>query len=857
MKKKLTVGILAHVDAGKTTLSEALLYVSGRIRTLGRVDHGNTFLDTDALERERGITIFSKQARFSTANTDLILLDTPGHVDLSAETERTLSLLDYAILVVSAPDGIQNHTRTLWELLSHYRVPTFIFVNKTDVAVKPREKTEQELVWAFGQGCVAFFEDLSKAQLDEKLALTSEEMLEAHLSGEDIPKEMITDAILERRLFPCIFGSALKTDGVSHLLDALDVYTASPIYGNGFGARVFKIARSGNVRLTYMKITGGELSARDEISYLSEDGRSLSEKITQLRLYSGEKFSQVDRVSAGDICAAVGLTSTFVGQGLGAEIGNEKPLLEPVVSYRMVLPEGSDPVKLLPALTELTEEEPTLHLLWNERLSQIEVRLMGEIQTDLIKHKVKERLNIDVDFDAGNILYKEKASSKSIGVGHFEPLRHYAEVQLLIEPQPKGTGLIFDTHLPENSLDTSWQRLILSHLYEKAHIGITVGAPLTDTKITLIAGKAHLKHTEGGDFREATLRAVRCGLMRSGCTLLEPYYKFRLSVPSASVGRAMSDLQTRNAEFSVTGATDGISVIEGRAPAATLHGYQREVISYTRGVGTISCVSDGYEPCHNSEQVTTSVGYDPEGDLENPPHSVFCANGAGFTVPWTEVDSYKHLEADVTLTEGAEVMIPKVSSLSRRYSISEKEIEQIMLRTFGQPKKRVENEPKRMSFSEPEKHIPKKVREKKQSMTIIDGYNVIYAFKELRSVSAVNLEKARQVLDDILANYVAYTKREVTLVYDAYRVKHGTGSDNTKNGYRTVFTAENETADAYIEKMMQRLGPNYNIRVVTDDRLLQFSAVHSGISRMTAEEFEEEIIKVGQEITEYIKNHTK
>ncbi|MBR2461267.1 MAG: TetM/TetW/TetO/TetS family tetracycline resistance ribosomal protection protein, partial [Clostridia bacterium] len=613
MRKKLTIGILAHVDAGKTTLSEALLFLSGRIRTLGRVDHGNTYLDTNAVERERGITVFSKQARFSFGESDFILLDTPGHVDFSPEAERTLSLLDYAILVISAPDGVQNHTRTLWQLLEFYRVPTFIFVNKTDISVKTAEELEEHVCKALSPCCVAFLPTYRKNELDEKLAMVDEYLLECFLADIPISDGDIAELITERKLFPCIFGAALKTEGVEWLLDALERYTLAPSYREGeFGAKVYKISRSSSARLTYMKLTAGTLSARDEITYLTSEGKAVTEKVTQLRLYSGDKFQQVDSVAAGEICAVPGLSATYVGQGLGDEENACKPLLEPVLSYSIRLPPECDPMLYFPKLKEIEEEEPSLHLYWNSELSQIEARLMGDIQIDLLKRTVLERFGIKCELDAGRILYKEKAAGRAIGIGHFEPLRHYAEVQLLIEPQPKGTGLIFDTNLPENALDTNWQRLILFNLYEKKHRGTLIGAELTDTKITLVAGKAHLKHTEGGDFREATLRAVRQGLMKCGCVLLEPYYKFRLELPDGYIGRAMNDLQQRNAEFDIQSADGGSTVISGRAPVSELHGYPRELISYTRGQGTLSCVSDGYEPCHNQSDTVAAAGYDPE-----------------------------------------------------------------------------------------------------------------------------------------------------------------------------------------------------------------------------------------------------
>ncbi len=852
MKKKLTIGILAHVDAGKTTLSEALLYISGKIRTLGRVDHKNTFLDTNAVERERGITIFSKQARFSSENCDFILLDTPGHVDFSAETERVLSLLDYAILVISAADGVQNHTRTLWNLLEYYNIPTFIFVNKSDIAIKTKDEQEAEICSVLSPNCIAFFDTQSKHELDEKLALVNEAFLEDFLAEIPIDDGEIATLISDRALFPVVFGSALRMSGIDFLIEVIDKYSLSPIYDNrNFGAKVYKIARSGNTRLSYMKLTSGTLSARDEISYLTADGNRVTEKVSQIRLYSGDKFEQVESVSAGEICAIIGLSSTYAGQGIGMESDTCKPVLEPVLSYRIILPDGSDANLYFPKLKELEEEEPSLHLYWNEELSQIEARLMGEIQIDLLKRLIFDRFNIECQFGAGNILYKEKIKSKAIGIGHFEPLRHYAEVQLLLEPQPKGTGLIFDTKIPENMLATNWQRLILSHLYEKNHRGVLTGALLTDTKITLVAGKSHLKHTEGGDFREATLRAVRHGLMVGGCTLLEPYYKFRLEIPSSLVGRAMNDLQMRSAEFEIESTTEDFTNITGRAPVATLHDYVGEVISYTRGLGRLTCVSDGYDECHNQEEIVTQKGYDPEGDTDNSPHSVFCAHGAGFVVNWREVEQYKHLDAGISLSQNEVAIIPRVASLAKNYSLSEEEVEAIMMRTFGPIRRKKYSEPKVISAGKIKPN--KKLLVKQESMIIIDGYNLIYSWDTLKEISDYSLEKARETLMDILSNYVAFTKEKLFLVFDAYLVKEGIGSEFENDGYKVVFTKENQTADAYIERMMHELGPNYKIRVVTGDRLVQFAAVHSGISRMTTKEFVDELITVGNEITDFVK----
>ncbi|MBE6713950.1 MAG: GTP-binding protein [Ruminococcaceae bacterium] len=854
MKKKITIGIIAHVDAGKTTLSEALLYISGRIRTLGRVDHKNTYLDTNAIERERGITIFSKQARFSSENCDFILLDTPGHVDFSAETERTLSLLDYAVLVISASDGVQNHTRTLWQLLEHYGVPTFIFVNKCDISIKLKEDIEKELANTLSPLCVGFLEAQGRDELEEKLAFVHEGFMDSFLCGEGIDDEDIAYLISHRDLFPCLFGSALRMQGIDFLLDTLDKYTLSPIYENSiFGAKVYKIVHIGSTRLTYMKITSGLLSARDELCYLSEDGIRITEKVTQIRLYSGDKFEQTDRVPAGEICAVIGLSSSYVGQGLGLEQDTQKPLLEPVLSYAIHLPPECDTRLFFPKLKELEEEEPSLHLMWNEELSQIEVRLMGEVQTELIKRLISDRFSTDCSLGAGRILYKEKALGKAIGVGHFEPLRHYAEVQLLIEPQPKGTGLVFDTNLPDNMLDTNWQRLILTHLYEKDHRGTLTGAVLIDTKITLVAGKAHLKHTEGGDFREATYRAVRHGLMKSGCILLEPYYKFRLEVPTSCVGRAMSDLQARFASFELEYSDTENTVIHGTAPVATIHDYPREVISYTRGEGKLFCTPGGYEPCHNQDEIVSDTGYDPNSDIDNPPHSVFCAHGAGFTVHWSEVDNYKHLEVDLKDSSEGAAIIPKVSTLARKYSISDEELEAIMLRTYGPIRRKRYSEPKRMSTDMKDKPRKSKIIRSQRNMVIVDGYNLIYSDDDLKSTAAYSLEKAREDLMNLLSNYVAYTRTELVLVFDAYLVEDNKGEEFMHDGYKVVFTKEDQTADTYIEKMMHELGPDYSIRMVTDDKLLQFSAVHSGISRMTAKEFSDELTRIGNEISEFVR----
>ena len=862
MKKKLTLCILAHVDAGKTTLSEALLYLSGKLRTRGRVDHGNTYLDNTPMERERGITVFSKQARFSTEDCDIVLLDTPGHVDFSAETERTLTLPDYAVLVVSAADGVQNHTRTLWQLLEHYGVPTFIFVNKTDVAVRQKADLEAELQKQLSPLCIGFYEKESTAERDERLAMVREDLMESVLAGETIDDGEIATMISRRKLFPVLFGAALRGEGVEHLFDALDRYTLAPVYPTeGFGATVYKIGRQGGTRLTYAKITRGSLSVRDELIYTAADGSTVTEKAAQLRLYSGDKYEQVNTVSAGDIVAITGLSATYAGQGLGSESDTGKPVLSPVLSYAIRLPVGSDPRLVFPKLKELEEEEPSLHLRRNAQTGEIEARHMGDIQIDLLKRLMLDRFGLDCELDEGKILYREKISARTVGVGHFEPLRHYAEVQLLIEPQPAGTGLIFDTRLPENLLEKNWQRLILTHLYEKPHIGTLTGAPLTDTKITLVAGRAHQKHTEGGDFREATYRAVRHGLMKGGCTLLEPYYQFRLEIPSVYVGRAMTDLQNRHAVSRVDASTEETATLTGRGPVSSLHGYIREVMAYTRGLGRMTCVSDGYEECHNTEEVVVASGYDPEADTENTPHSVFCSHGAGVVILWQDVDAHKHLEPHISrpmadsTADTAATVITRPSGLSKRYSLSDEELEAIMLREFGPIKRRVYSEPKRIA-DVPAKAVKPKPPKPARRLIILDGYNLIFAWDTLTEVAAYSLEKARETLLDILASYSAYTKTELMLVFDAYRVPDGAGSDFVKDGIRVVYTKQFQTADAYIEKLIHDLGPDYSIRVVSGDYLLQISAVTAGVSRMPPKEFIAEIARVESEITEFIHKLT-
>ncbi|MBR6708833.1 MAG: NYN domain-containing protein [Clostridia bacterium] len=683
--------------------------------------------------------------------------------------------------------------------------------------------------------------------------MTDETLLELFLGSGETDREAIAGLIAERRIFPCFFGSALRLSGVDELLEALDTLTLAPAYPDGsFAARVYKIAYDGGgagagTRLTYLKVTGGRLRVRDELHYYAADGQHMTEKAAQLRLYSGDKFTQVDEVEAGDVCAVVGLSATCAGQGLGDEPDGERPLLEPVLTYRIALPEGSDPALIFPRLKQLEEEDPALHLVWDEHLGEIHARLMGEVQIEVLQRLVAERLGLAISFDGGRILYRETIASAVEGIGHFEPLRHYAEVHLWLEPLPAGSGLVFDTRCPEDLLDRNWQRLILTHLGEKTHRGVLTGAPLTDVKITLLCGRAHLKHTDGGDFREAVGRAVRQGLMQAESVLLEPWYRYRLTLPSSCVGRAMTDLSSRGAAVAVEEAGTEESLITGRAPVSTIRDYARDVAAYTKGAGRLWLTFDGYAPCHNADEVVSASGYNPTADLLNPPHSVFCAHGAGFTVSWDHVREYMHLDSGVDRTSAAELLLPSPRTVARTYSLDDDELEAIMLRTFGPVKRR--------QYKLPEVTHGGSVllRPSKKQVMIVDGYNVIFAWEPLKALAAETLEGARETLMDILDNYVAYTHTDLTLVFDAYNVKESVAREYERNGYRVVYTAQNETGDAYIERMMHQLGPDYAVRVVTSDRLIQISAVHSGISRTSAREFEEEIRRINLEITAFIR----
>lgn len=830
--KKIIAGILAHVDAGKTTLAEAMLYRTGKLRKIGRVDHGDTALDTHALERERGITIFASQAVFSTDKMEVTLLDTPGHVDFSSETERTLGVLDYAILVISGLDGVQSHTLTLWKLLRLYGVPTFVFVTKMDFARKSREEIIENLNSELDGEFVDFGDE---AAMSEGLALCSESMMEKYLDGETIDEREIAEAIKLRQVFPCFFGSGLKLDGIDEFIDALEKYTIQPEYSEAFGAKVFKISHDPQgVRLTHIKVTGGSIKVREMIG---------DEKISGIRIYSGAKFTTADEGKSGEICALTGLDKTHNGQGLGFEAAGERPTLEPVMNYRVVLPDGCDADTILPKLRELEEEDPQLHVTWNSHLKEIHVGLMGDVQAEILKSIVAERFGVKIDIDSGRVMYKETIENKVEGIGHYEPLRHYAEVHLIMEPLPRGGGLVFRTDCSEDTLDRNWQRLILMHLGEKQHLGVLTGSPITDMRITLAAGRAHIKHTEGGDFRQATYRAVRQGLMQAKSKLLEPYFSFRLEVPSEQIGRAINDIRMRSGSFDSPEESGGISVLRGRAPVTELNGYASEVAAYTGGRGRLYCESAGYDDCHNAEKVIAELAYDPEADLENTPDSVFCAHGGGFGVKWNKVGEYMHLESCL---EKEKPYTPPVNR--RNLHIDDKELEAIMEREFGKPKYELyrptvkKNDGNQTDFEMTER----------KSYVLVDGYNVIFAWDELKSLADTDLGAARERLMEILCNYSAYTKNNVVLVFDAYKVPGNTGERFDFHNIHVVYTKERELGDVYIEKLISEIGKNDRVRVVTSDNLIQLSAVRFGVLRMSAAEFEREVDSVHAKIGKFL-----
>ena len=844
--KKTVISILAHVDAGKTTLSEALLYTAGQLKKLGRVDNKNAFLDSYELERRRGITIFSKQAVLKTQNMEITLLDTPGHVDFSSEAERTLQVQDYAILVISARDGVQPHTETLWRLLSRYDVPVFVFVNKMDLDGTDKNAVLAELKKRLSDNCVDF--TASEEELSENAALCDEKLMEKYLEQGKISGEEISAAIKERKIFPCWFGSALKLEGVAEFIEGLEKYTLKQYYGSEFGARVFKISRDpqGN-RLTYMKITGGSLKARSVISYSAKDGeKRLEEKANMLRIYSGEKFEPTDEVTAGGVCAVLGLSATYPGQGLGFEKDFFKPVLEPVLTYRVLLPAEISPVEFLPKLRQLEEEDPQL-LVSGNATGEIYVHLMGEIQAEVLQSLVEERFGVHIEFDHGSIIYKETVAAPVEGVGHFEPLRHYAEVHLLIEPGEPESGITVDSLCREEVLGKNWQRLIITHVLEKTHRGVLIGAPLTDAKITLVAGRAHVKHTEGGDFRQATYRALRQGLMKAENVLLEPYYAFRLEVPAEQLGRAVSDIRVMDGKIA-SPESDGITaVITGRAPVSEMRSYQSDVMAYTKGKGKLALFPDGYSPCHNAEKVITAAGYDPEADLENTPDSVFCSHGAGVTVKWYDVEKYMHVTGGIDIASENQIpILPDAKLLKRNLNIDDKELEAIMEREFGPIKRR--------KYSEAVLDTPKTAQAlpNKKEYIIVDGYNLMFAWEGLAGLAKENFDAARHILTDILCNYRGYTKCELVLVFDGYKVKGNAGEKSDYKGIHLVYTKENETGDMYIEKLVEEVGKNYSVKVVTSDNLIQVSALRAGVLRVPAREFIKEIERVNAQIKEIL-----
>lgn len=844
--KRLAIGILAHVDAGKTTLSEGMLYLTGKIKKLGRVDHRDTYLDTHELERARGITIFSKQAILNTGNTEITLLDTPGHTDFSPEAERVLQVLDYAILVISGTDGVQAHTETLWTLLRRYKIPTFLFVTKMDVIGTDRAAVMAELRTDLGEGCVDFSPD--NLDRDDTAAMLDERAMESYLNSGSLADTEIARLVREEKLYPCFFGSGLKLTGVETFLSALDRYTVNVPFPAPFGAKVYKIGRTvRGERLTYMKITGGSLSVRTAIRYLPLRGREpLEEKIAQIRLYSGIRFDTADIAEAGQICAVTGLTQTWPGQGLGAEPDGGEPYLTPVMGYRIVLPEGCDARVMLPKLKQLEEEEPQLHVVWQETLGEIHVQLMGAVQIEILKKLILDRFGVAVQIDAGRVLYRETIKSTVEGVGHFEPLKHYAEVHLLLEPGEPGSGIVVDTVCPEDVLDRNWQRLILTHLEEKQHLGVLTGSPLTDVKITLLTGRAHVKHTEGGDFRQATYRAVRQGLMQAESVLLEPYYAFRLEVPADQIGRAITDIRAMGGTHDSPAADGDRMVLTGSAPAAAMGDYAVQVAAYTGGRGRLSCHVEGCRPCHNTQAVIDEMAYDPESDLENTPDSVFCAHGAGFVVKWNKVHEYMHLSASHKDPAEPDDVRPQI--IRRNLDLDDKELEAIMEREFGPIRRRQYTAPQinsaagiRLSARKTQEHI------------IVDGYNVIFAWDELKALASRGLDLARDKLLDMLANYQGYTKCDMVVVFDAYKVPEGRGSRLSQGAIHVAYTREGETADMYIERLVNDIGKNETVRVITSDRLVQLGAFRSGVLRTSSGEFKTELDWVLEQIGNIVK----
>ena len=862
--EKLTLGILAHVDAGKTTLAESILYLRGSIRKLGRVDHGDAFLDNYELERSRGITIFSKQARLKLGEREVTLLDTPGHVDFSAEMERTLQVLDAAVLVISGADGVQGHVETLWKLLKYYRIPVFLFVNKMDQEGTDRETLLSELKKRLDGNCVDFNqEETDYAAFAEEAAMSEESLLEEYLESGRLDRETLKKAIAGRKLFPCFFGSALKIQGVEELLKGLETYASSAVCREAFSARVYKISRDeAGSRLTHLKVTGGVLRVKMPLTNRREgmdEGEIWEEKADQIRLYSGSGYQTVNEAGPGSICAVTGLSKTFAGEGLGEEAEGSLPILEPVLTYRIELPEGTNVHETFLKLLKLEEEIPELHIVWNERLSEIHAQVMGEVQIEILKSLIRDRFQLDVEFGDGNIVYKETILEPVEGVGHFEPLRHYAEVHLLLEPAERGSGLTFDTVCSEDVLDRNWQRLILTHLEEKKHPGVLTGSEITDMKITLLTGRAHIKHTEGGDFRQATYRAVRQGLRKAKSILLEPVYEYRLELPADLVGRAMADIQRMNGNFSGPELDGETAVLTGTAPVSAMRGYPREVTAYSRGRGRLSVALKGYEPCHNSEEIVALSAYDPEGDTENPTGSVFCAHGAGFVVDWDQVEAYMHLESvwGGSSPKKEPEGLPVTESVRRQREAasegyaSEDELKAIFERTYGPVRKErgsFEKRVRRSSSESTQTCRPVKKEAPQEQYLLVDGYNIIFSWEDLNELSRVNMEGARNKLADLLCNYQGYRKCHVILVFDAYKVEGNPGEVVKYHNIHIVYTKEAETADQYIEKTVHAIGRKYGVTVATSDGLEQVIILGQGARRLSAKGLREEMEAASSEI---------
>ena len=839
-KRRLVLGIFAQVDAGKTTLSEALLYKTGALRTLGRVDRGDAHLDTHELERARGITIFSKQARFETEHLAVTLLDTPGHADFAPEAERVMPVIDCALLLVSGTDGVQGHTLTLWRLLQHYGVPVVLFFNKMDLPGADRAALLADARTALSDRCAA----LDDA---ESVALSSEALLEHFLNTGTLDDALTAEAVAKRELFPCLFGSARQLDGIDELLRALEHLAPVPVYPAELSARVYQIAHDpqGN-RLTFLKVTGGTLAVRFAVRCHRPDGEPLEAKVTQLRLYSGAEFEAVQQVPAGDVCAALGLSGLLAGDTLGDAAPDRGAALEPVMSYCIRLPADLDPQLALPKLRLLEEEEPQLRMVWDARLREIRVQLMGAVQLEILQSLIRMRFGWDVTFDTGRISYRETIAAPVEGVGHFEPLRHYAEVHLILAPLPQGSGLVFDTVCSEDVLDRNWQRLILTHLQEKQHLGVLTGSPVTDLRITLAAGRAHLKHTEGGDFRQATYRAVRQGLMKAESILLEPYYAFRLTVPPEQIGRAISDIRAKSGSFDPPVETPGGTLLQGRAPVSELRDYARDVAAYTRGRGRLSCEVAGYFPCHNTEAVVAALAYDPAADLENTPDSVFCSHGAGITIPWDQVEENMHLESVLRpKPAAAPAAAPRVRT--QNLDLDEKELQRIIEREFCPQKTPLYRPP--AAKAEAAVTLPPRRKE----YLIVDGYNMIFAWDGLREQAGYDLSGARERLLDLLSNYCGFHPCELIVVFDSYRVRGGTGSRSSHNNLRVVYTQEDESADLYIETLVGKIGKNYAVRVATSDALIQLSALRSGVLRVSAAELERELERTNGEIAAVLR----